>query len=488
MTDSRAPTPGLHEVVSAFPFPAIALRRGGVVAAVNDRFLEEFAADDAYSETVLGARLDELEDSLDATVIEPLRGADDCERLVLRGALLWRHGARQAERFDATIARIDAEHALVTFRPAADDEGGVAERRRLKRLECLGMAASGVAHDLNNHLAAAMNVAELLGDELGPDSPHTRALEIIRGSSREAAALARKLLLFAGRGQPEVATLDLESLIGDASLLVRHELPRDGRILYEYDPGLEPVVGDANQVQHATLLLLLHSAKRLGPAGMLRVRTRAHSLAAPGRNSFGRILPAGDYVALEFETPAGPSEIDPHGDDVLLQADALAADHGGGLLLERVGNVQRVSLLLALPQHVTAAASAARDESANTRMPTVLIVDDDPMVRDVAVAMLGRIGGYRVVLASGGGEAIGLVRSDPSGFDLVLLDFVLGDMSGTEVLTELRRIVPSLPVVVVSGFGPPESLPPGLTVDATLDKPYTLAQLGALLEQVLPLR
>src|SRR5262245_24683189 len=130
----------LNDVVRALPGAAIVVRRDGVVVALNDSFLDEFAADDAYRETIVGAKLDQLADSLDATVLDPLKKALDCERLALHGVMLWRHGAKHGERFEVFIARMDAACSLVTF--GADDAAALGERRRLQRLACLGMAAS----------------------------------------------------------------------------------------------------------------------------------------------------------------------------------------------------------------------------------------------------------------------------------------------------------------------------------------------------------
>lgn len=478
--------PRLTEVIQALPGAAIVLRRDGTVAALNDSFLDEFAADDAYGETIAGARLDQLADSLDATVIEPLREALGCERLTLHGVLLWQHGAKHGERFDVVISRIDRNYSLVTFTPNAGDSKDIGETRRLERLSCLGMAASGVAHDLNNHLAASMNTATLLADEFGPNSPHHRALEIIVGSSQEAAELARKLLAFAGRGQPQIQRLDLKRIVEDAALLVRHELPRDGRITYDFAADDTELRGDATQIEHAALLLLLCTAQRLDPAQTGHVRTRLVEIARPTISTYHRRVPVGAYVALEFRYSIPESAPDTGlSDDVLATVDAIASEHGGALQFERGGREECAQVLLALSRATAQVVAAADTPPLPLRAGrTILVADDDDMVRDVAVAMIRRLG-YDPITANSGAETIAAVRKAAPPIDLVLLDLVMGDMDGAAALREIRRISPRVKVVVSSGYSTETSSISGAQVDAALEKPYTLAALKRTLTAIL---
>lgn len=478
--------PRLTDVIHAMPDAAIVLHRDRTVAALNDSFLDEFAADDAYSETIVGARLDQLADSLDATVLEPLNEALGCERLTLHGVLLWQHGAKSGERFDVVISRIDRNHSLVVFSPKVGENSDLGESRRLERLSCLGMAASGVAHDLNNHLAASMNTATLLSDELGASSPHHRALEIIVGSSQEAADLARKLLAFAGRGQPQIHRLDLKKIVEDAALLVRHELPRDGRISFDFAADDSELRGDATQIEHLAMLLLLRTARRLDPSQTASIRTSIVEFSRPQISTYRRRLPFGAYVSLEFRYSL--SEVlssDVLSDDVLATVDAIASEHGGALQFERRGREESAQVLLALAR-ANASAPVPLD---STRLPvrpgrTILVADDDDMVRDVAVAMIRRLG-YDPVTASSGAETIASVKKGSPPIDLVLLDLVMGDMDGATALREIRRISPAVKVIVSSGYSTEGSSIAGAQVDAALEKPYTLAALKRTLSVVL---
>lgn len=485
MTMSEPTGPHCVDVLRAMAGAAVLLRNDGVVVALNDSFLDEFAADDAYSETITGARLAELADSLDATVIEPLRQATRCERLALRGVKLWKHGSKNGERFDVSISRVDESHSLVQFTATGDDMDDVGERRRLKRLECLGMAASGVAHDLANHLSASINVASLLAEELGPDSPHVSALEIIRGSSQEAATLARRLLSFAGYGQSEIRKLDLPRIVADAALLVNHELPKDGRL--QIDVAADPISlsGDETQIQHAALLLLLRSSKRVSPAGYVRVRSQSLNIAKPLSSAFQRRLPVGEYVVLDFlHTCSEETSAELSADEILSTVDAIAHEHGGALMLGREGDKDLVRLMLARSTTPKRTPPPTPAEAPTVKGRVVLVADDDPMVRSVAVAMLHRLG-HRTVIAHGGREAIDLFRKGDPPVDLVLLDVVMNDVDGPTVLRTLKGIDPDVKVVVSSGFGPQLPIPQDLTISATLEKPYTLTSLKSVLDRVL---
>jgi CheY-like chemotaxis protein/nitrogen-specific signal transduction histidine kinase len=479
--------PRLEDFLTAVPVAAILLRNNGVVAAVNDNFLDEFAIDDAYAELIVGAHLDDLGDSFDATVIEPLRDSLGVDRLTLKGVLLWRHGATNGERFDISISRIDRDFSIVTFSAISGARGSTAELRRLQRLACLGMAASGIAHDLNNHLSATMNTASLLADELGAESGHARALQIIVGSAEEAADLARKLLAFAGRGQPQIRRLDLRQIVDDAALLVRHELPRDGRIQFDFAADDSALRGDATQVEHAALLLLLRTARRLDPAQGATVRTRTLEFTEPAVSSFGRRLAAGAYVALEFRAPVSDSP--PLGsvekDDILATVDAIAYEHGGALRVSHENNEENAEILLRpdrRPQVVASTPALLDNGSPSGR--AILVVDDDDMVRDVAVAMVRRLG-FAPIAASSGYEAIAAVRAATPPVDLVILDLVMGDMDGLSALRAIRKIAPDVKVVVSSGYTTEASTIADERVDAVLEKPYTLNALKQTLADVL---
>ncbi len=473
---TRPPEPRLEDFIQAIPGPAIVLRKDERVAAVNEAFLDELAAEDAYRETIVGASLGELADSLDATVIEPLRKALACERLSLPGVLLWPFGAKQPERFDVNIARIDAAHSLITFTLDPEDTALLSESRRIQRLACLGMAASGVAHDLNNHLAASMNTASLLAEELTSASPHSRALEIIVGSSSEAAGLARKLLAFAGHGQPQIRPLSLEKLVADAALLVRHELPRDGRIHFEFTADDRELHGDATQIEHAALLMLLRTARALDSNKIATVRSRRVDVPHAQLSNFKRRLAAGSYIGLEFTAPV-TSEGAPTVDDILVTVDAIAVEHGGGLVIERSENEETVRILLAVARIHSADRSENEPNADATREDrTVLIVDDDAMVRDVAVAMVRRLG-YVALAATSGEEALSVLRSKDTHVDLVILDLVLGDIDGRTVLLALTELEHRPKVIVSSGFGQDDSMTHMPKTVGTLEKPYTLAAL-----------
>lgn len=459
----------VSSIIEALDVPAILLLRDHTVLAVNQALLTAFAAGDAVAADLTGRRIDELSELLDPSVIEHLRRTNADGSLALDGVSLWKIGADERRTTDLRITPVgrDRQMILVRLNPASAATAHEAQRRRAGRLAILGSCAAGFAHDINNQLSATLNIASLLREELGPE--HDRALTIIEGSAREAAALARRLLVFAGRGEPEITTIGIDRVAEEASLLIRHEMPPTERFSIEVEGHCPEVTGDQVQLQQLVAILLLVGAEAVRDAGH-------GSLRIAGRNGDG---PRGSHVELIL---TAERDVDPG--DAGEFARRIATDHGGDLTVTR-GTPLRIAVRLpikpdlTLPRRGTATNRAARGPS----RPTVMVVDDDTMVRDVAVAMVERLG-YRAIAAEGGARAIEMLEAQADSIDLVILDLVMRDLDGFSVLRHLRGIRNDVPVILSSGFGEQiVQADPELRIDGMLEKPYSMARLKRVLDQ-----
>ena len=254
-------------------------------------------------------------------------------------------------------------------------------------------------------------------------------------------------------------------------------------------------MGDATQLQQIVLNLVINAAEAMEAAGIVRIRTRrARCSAAQLVSEYVSETPAaGDYVLLEVsDTGPGMSEATR---ERLFDPFFTTKFSGRGLGLAAVlgivrghrGTVQVVSepgkgstfrLLLPVADGAVVETRAADPELPWTGRGRVLMVDDEPSVREVSAAMLAHLG-FDVTVAEGGRRALELFRTAADPFDLAIVDLTMPDLGGVEVVRELLRLRPGTPVLVASGYSEEEGAEL-LTREGArgfLAKPFTIEDL-----------
>ncbi len=458
-------------VLQALDLPAVVVH-GDVIAWAGTTFADQLARDGAKTSDLTNLRLNEPSERLDDSVRELLRSVPAESAVHLRAVPIWPRDRRR--NVNVVTVPLTGGSVLVLLPDAHEEDHAERKRRRDDRLQSLGVIAAGVAHDLNNQLAATLNITALLREEFGSTFSHDRALEIIEGSAKEAAALAHRLLRFCGRGEAELKEVKLHERLDLSLSLVRHELPSAG-LTCELAESLGVARGDPVEIEQIFVAMLLAGAAAAGPNGEMHVRSR--------RRNAGDVdgLDAGAFAEIEVIHPAVA-----HTSSALTIAAREASDLGGRLCSTTVQAETHHVLFLPIdrssgetpeksPADATGAAIAA----------TILVVDDDPMVRDVAVAMITRLG-YRALSARGGFEAIEAFGRETK-IDLVILDLIMNEMGGVETLRRIRAIRPDVTVLLSSGFSEGVDLPElaGAGFAGMLEKPYSLASLRETLERAL---
>ncbi len=389
-----------------------------------------------------------------------------------------------------------------SIRDITEQKRAEAERRTLEqqmqqaqKLESLGLLAGGIAHDFNNLLTGVLGSAELALLELEPDHAARPRVEAIRPIARRATELCRELLAYSGRARFDVVPVDLSALVRDMDELLRVSVPKKTRLEYELARDLPAIVGDATQLQQIVLNLVINGAEAMDGTGFVRIRTRRARVSASQLVSeyVSETPAAGDYVLLEVsDTGPGMSGATR---ERLFDPFFTTKFSGRGLGLAAVlgivrghrGTVQVVSepgkgstfrLLLPVADGAVVETRAAAPELPWTGRGRVLIVDDEPSVREVSAAMLTHLG-FDVTLAEGGRRALELFRTAADPFDLAIVDLTMPDLSGVEVVRELLRLRPGTPVLVASGYSEEEGAEL-LTREGArgfLAKPFTIQDL-----------
>ncbi len=379
--------------------------------------------------------------------------------------------------------------------------------RHTAKLESLGILAGGIAHDFNNLLTGILGNASLAQEMFPPGHAAANLLGNVMIASERAADLTRQLLAYAGKGRVVIEPVDLSVLIRDLQPLIATST--ENRVDIRLDLLPESfVAGDPGQMQQLIMNLVINGAEAIpeGRPGVVRARTSIMELedSSPpwvGRMVGGDQLPAGSYVLLEVtDTGSGMDAatmdriFDPFfttkftGRGLGLAAVlGIVRGHRGGLNVESTpgaGTAFRVLLPAAAP-----AGTSPRPSSAlltGHAGQTVLVVDDEALVRRTAKACLESYG-YPVIEADSGASAIEILDRTPN-IELVILDLTMPDMDGEETCRELRRIRPRLKVMLSSGHHETNVMRrfEGQTLAGFLQKPFTLASLISKVNEALP--
>jgi PAS domain S-box-containing protein len=386
------------------------------------------------------------------------------------------------------------------------------ERERLKaqvehsqKLESLGVLAGGIAHDFNNLLTVVLGGAELAMSDLAPGDPARRSIGQIRDAGRRAADLTNQLLAYAGRGQITVEPVDLSELIGGMEELLKVSISKKAVLRSELAEGLPRISGDAGQISQVVLNLITNASEALGDEkGVIKVVTDVinhHGEYRP--NTYPPVgLTAGTYAYLSVRDSG--EGMDPETEPRVFEPFFTTKASGRGLGLSAVlGIVQAHAGAVSIETELGAGttfqvlfpvlegvaereAERSKDEPQWRGRGTVLLVDDEEEVRSVAAKMLEKLG-FRVVMASDGREGLETFRRCSDEIAAVLLDMTMPELSGTEVLRQLRGLGHETRVLLMSGYTEEGATSP-LTDPGPigfLHKPFTLAELREALQRLL---
>ncbi len=364
--------------------------------------------------------------------------------------------------------------------------------RQSQKMEAMGQLTGGVAHDFNNLLTPIIGTLDLLQRKGLGGEREQRLIDGAIQSADRARILVQRLLAFARRQPLQPSPVDVGQLMeGMADLLASTTGPQI-RVVLDISSDLPPARADANQLEMALLNLGVNARDAMPQGGTLRISATRDSVHA-ARGTLRR----GHYIRLSVaDTGTGMDEatlaraIEPFfstkgigkGTGLgLSMAHGLAAQLGGALTISsREGNGTNVELWLPISAWVAGADDAgAVSPLAGAAHGLVLLVDDEDIVRASTADMLRELG-YDVLEAASGEAAIAFVAQGTTP-DLLVSDHLMPGMSGVELASTLRATLPTLPVLIVSGYSNVEELSSGLL---RLTKPFKSAELAASLAQL----
>jgi PAS domain S-box-containing protein len=389
-----------------------------------------------------------------------------------------------------------------------------AERERLKskaerdKLESLGQLAGGVAHDFNNLLAVISNYAAFVSDEAAKDgvqvdwqSVREDARQIQLAADR-AAELTHQLLAFARRDVVQPRPLDLNHVITRVEQLLIRSLGEHVVLKTDLAPQLRAVLADPGQIEQVLVNLAVNARDAMPSGGTLVVQTFVTDVDES--HAAGRIgLPPGPYACMKVsDTGVGMSrEVIDHAFEPFFTTKPKGERTGLGLatvygiVTQAGGYVQiyseldigtTITILLPAAGPDVQAEPAPVPEPGGGRGETVLIVEDEPAMREVTRRILSR-SGYHVIVAASGHEAIEIAARHTGDIDVLLTDVVMPRMLGKEAAERIRALRPGVQVLFMSGYAQGVLDCRGVVEVGVnlIQKPFSEAQLLVTLRQII---
>ncbi len=373
--------------------------------------------------------------------------------------------------------------------------------RHTAKLESLGVMAGGIAHDFNNLLTGIMGNSSLLASLL-PPAEAALAEEIVKTSER-AAHLTHQMLAYAGQGRFQLSPLDLAHEVREVLAVVKSSIGANVALHLDLPAGLPLIEADPGQIQQVIMNLVINAGEALdGKPGSITIRASVQEVDSSFlAQTFGPSpIEPGRYLSLEVhDTGSGMNEetqakiFDPFfttkftGRGLGLAAvSGIIRGHKGALkVYSKPGQGTSFNIIFpAMPVATAAAPSAVPKNMEGSG--TVLVIDDEAMVRNVAKAVL-ESRGYQVLVAENGMAGVELFETAHRYIALVVLDLTMPLMGGEEALTRLRRIRADIPVILSSGYNEAEILRrfTAQPVAGFIQKPYTATRLLTKIQEVL---
>ncbi len=396
-------------------------------------------------------------------------------------------------------------HYVAIQRDITDELAREAQLLQAQKMEAVGQLAGGIAHDFNNILQAILGFSELLLLTLGEDSAVARGNVLeIRKAGLHAADLTRQLLAFSRKQPAEFGPLDLNSVLQDADQILISIIGENVHLHSNRAPDLVPVNADRRQIERVLINLCVNARDAMPDGGDLTLSTGNVTFSAEDADSAPQAK-AGTFACLSVsDTGTGMSpETRKHIFEPFFSTKAPGKGTGLGLsaiygiVQEHQGWISVYSepgrgstFRIYLPALQAEAVAEnddrpARSAKAPGGTQRILVVEDDPSVRNLSKMALQKAG-YRITMARNAEEAEELFAKENGEFDLLFSDVILPGKNGAELAAAIREIKRDLPVLLCSGYSGDRILNAGIDEKwfHFIEKPFSIVHLLKTVHQI----
>jgi PAS domain S-box-containing protein len=388
----------------------------------------------------------------------------------------------------------------VNERKKAEEERARLQQQlfQAQKMETLGTLAGGIAHDFNNLLSVMLGFASLARQRLGSDDPLQESMRMIEQSAQRAADLTRQLLGFARPERQQVKPVCVEEVLDRVRRMVAHTFDRSIKVSLLNGTDSLWVNAEPSYLEQAILNLCINARDAMPEGGNLTLEASAVTLdadqpelpaqCAPGRYASISVQDTGVGIAPEvaprlFEPFFSTKEPGRGTGLGLAMVYGFVKNHDGFVRVEsELGHGAHFTISLPLIPAPAPHAGAGALGRIQRGTGTVLVVDDEPMVRAFAEEGLKGLG-YKVWAAENGQQALEIYERHGQEINCVLLDLIMPEMSGLETYRRLRKLHPEVRIVFASGYSTGEILrdAPDAREADFIGKPFTLEGLSMTL-------
>ncbi len=423
---------------------------------------------------------------------------DGTERVVQgRGEILVNAHGEPLKMFGTVQDITEAKRAEEALRRSEE------QLQQSQKMEAVGRLAGGVAHDFNNLLTVIRGYCALSLRKMEETSPLQKNIAEILKASERASSLTGQLLAFSRKQVLQPRVLQLNEVVGGMEKMLRRLIGEDVELSTSFTAALGHVKADPGQIEQVVMNLAVNARDAMPRGGKLTIST-ANATLDHQTNFRNRTLDIGEYVMLAIsDNGMGMTEeVQAHLFEPFFTTKGLGKGTGLGLatcygiICQSGGDIRVYSepnsgttFRIFLPRTDAKPEPAANIESKSlpTGTESILVVEDDSAVRELAVFIL-RDCGYQVQEANNAFEALGLIRRN-LGFDLVLTDVIMPQMSGKELCDQIKSQLPQTKVLLMSGYTNDALAHHGVLDEGLsfLEKPFSPSQLARKVRAVLDL-
>jgi PAS domain S-box-containing protein len=377
--------------------------------------------------------------------------------------------------------------------------------RQAQKMEALGTLAGGIAHDFNNILAAIMGFGEIALQNAEMGAPNTKEIGQVLAAAGRASHLIRQILTFSRKVEAQLKPLALNRVITQAVRLLKRTIPKMVNIELVLAEDLKLITGDAIQMEQVLVNLTTNAIDAMPEGGKLIIETKnvvlddeycaKHIGTSPGQYVLWQVSDSGagmDEQTLRhiFDPFFTTKEVGRGTGLGLSTVYGIVKNHGGSITCHShpgLGTEFKIYLpVLVEPARADSISELEASPELSKGTETILVVDDEEALRTSTEEILKR-GGYQILTAGSGEEAIKIVQAKPDVIDLVLLDVGMPGMGGIKCFPELKKINPQIKLLMASGYAVEGPLRQVLAVSPAgfISKPYRLSELLKKVREIL---